>query len=117
MRKPDGERATVRKTFQEQLRPTPAHERALDEVLWRCRALDNTALQQHLTGWRRGQGQKAPRLQPGEEGPFRRADAVEEEATISLDYAQEGHTVHLVAYHLILCPKRRGKVLAAGPVR
>jgi putative transposase len=34
-------------------RPTPAQERALDEVLWRCRALYNTALEQRITAWQR----------------------------------------------------------------
>jgi putative transposase len=33
---------TVRKTYQESLKPTPALER----VLWRCRTLDNSALEQ-----------------------------------------------------------------------
>jgi putative transposase len=32
------------------------------------------------------------------------------------DYIHEQHTVHLVIYHLIWCPKRRRKVLV-GPVR
>ena len=40
---------TVRKTYKEKLRPTPAQERALEEVLWRCRALYNTALEQRIT--------------------------------------------------------------------
>jgi putative transposase len=44
---------TVRKTFKEKLRPTPAQERALDEVLWRCRTLYNTALEQRITAWQR----------------------------------------------------------------
>jgi putative transposase len=35
---------------------------------------------------------------------------------MSHDYIQEQHTVHLVIYHLIWCPKRRRKVLV-GPVR
>jgi transposase len=42
----------VRKTFKEKLRPTPAQERALDEVLWRCRMLYNTALEQRVMLWR-----------------------------------------------------------------
>jgi len=42
---------TVRKTFKEKLRPTPAQERALDEVLWRCRDLYNVALEQRITAW------------------------------------------------------------------
>jgi len=40
---------TVRKSFKEKLRPTPAQARALDEVLWRCRDLYNTALEQRIT--------------------------------------------------------------------
>jgi putative transposase len=44
---------TCRKTYKEKLRPTPAQERALEEVLWRCRTLYNTALQQRITAWQR----------------------------------------------------------------
>ena len=44
---------TVRKPFKEKLRPTPAQEQALDEVLWRCRDLYNTALEQRITAWQR----------------------------------------------------------------
>src|SRR5215471_1853127 len=44
---------TVRKTFKEKLRPTPAQERAMDEVLWRCRALYNAALEQRIAAWQR----------------------------------------------------------------
>ena len=44
---------TVRKTFKEKLRPTPAQERALDEILWRCRELYNAALEQRKTAWER----------------------------------------------------------------
>jgi putative transposase len=43
----------VRKTYKEKLRPTPAQERALDEVLWRCRTLYNTALEQRITARQR----------------------------------------------------------------
>jgi hypothetical protein len=43
----------VRKTYQEQLRPTPAPERLLDEVLGRCRTLSNTALAQRISAWER----------------------------------------------------------------
>jgi putative transposase len=39
---------TVRKTYQEKLRPTHAQERELEQVLWRCRTLYNTALQQRI---------------------------------------------------------------------
>jgi putative transposase len=45
--------ATTHKTYKEKLRPTPAQERALDEVLWRCRDLYNTALEQRITAWQR----------------------------------------------------------------
>jgi putative transposase len=44
---------TVRKTFKEKLRPTPVQEQALEEVLWRCRNLYNTALKQRITAWQR----------------------------------------------------------------
>jgi len=47
------EQATARKTFKEKLRPTPAQERALEDVLWRCRELYNAALEQRITAWRR----------------------------------------------------------------
>jgi len=43
----------VRKTYKEKLRPTPAQERALDEVLWRCRELYNAALKQRITAYQR----------------------------------------------------------------
>jgi putative transposase len=44
---------TVRKTYKEKLRPTPAQERALEETLWRCRDLYNTALEQRITAYQR----------------------------------------------------------------
>lgn len=44
---------TARKTFKEKLRPTPAQERALEEVLWRCRDLYNAALEQRITAYQR----------------------------------------------------------------
>jgi putative transposase len=47
--------ASVRKTYKEKLRPTPAQERLLDETLWRCRTLYNTALEQRVTAWQRCQ--------------------------------------------------------------
>jgi putative transposase len=40
---------SLRKTYQEKLRPTPTQERALERVLWRCRILYNTALDQRIT--------------------------------------------------------------------
>jgi putative transposase len=44
---------SVHKTYKEQLRPTPAQERALERVLWRCRTLYNIALEQRITAWQR----------------------------------------------------------------
>jgi putative transposase len=44
---------TQRKTFKEKLRPTPAQERALEDVVWRCRELYNTALEQRVTAYQR----------------------------------------------------------------
>src|SRR5215472_10932186 len=46
------EQTTCRKTYKEKLRPTPAQERALERVLWRCRTLYHTALEQRITLWR-----------------------------------------------------------------
>ena len=43
---------TCRKTYKEKLRPTPAQERARERVLWRCRTLSNTALEQRITLWK-----------------------------------------------------------------
>jgi putative transposase len=31
--------------------------------------------------------------------------------SINMEYAHENHTVHLMVYHIIFCPKRRRKVL------
>src|SRR5262249_1308149 len=45
---------TVRKTYKYKLKPTPEQEWELARVLWGCRALDNTALEQRITWWRRG---------------------------------------------------------------
>src|SRR5215468_9613019 len=44
---------TLHKTFKEKLRPTPTQERALEEVLWRCRELYNAALEQRIIAWQR----------------------------------------------------------------
>jgi hypothetical protein len=55
--------ATVRKTYQEKLRPTPAQERERAAVVWRCRTRSNCALEQRSTWWRRGQGTSATRFQ------------------------------------------------------
>jgi putative transposase len=50
---PMSDHATCRKTYKEKLRPTPIQERALEAVLWRCRTLYNTALEQRITAWER----------------------------------------------------------------
>jgi putative transposase len=47
------EQTTCRKTYKEKLRPTLAQERALERVLWHCRTLYNTALEQRITAWQR----------------------------------------------------------------
>src|SRR5215467_4911339 len=49
------ENATMcRTTYKEKLRLTPTQERELEVVLWRCRTLYNTALEQRITAyWRR----------------------------------------------------------------
>jgi putative transposase len=47
------EQRCIRKTYKEKLRPTPAQERALDEVLSRGRDRYNTALEQRITAWQR----------------------------------------------------------------
>ena len=44
---------TVRNTYKEQLRPTPEQARALDAVVWRCRARYHTALAPRITAWQR----------------------------------------------------------------
>jgi transposase len=43
---------SVRKTYQEKLKPTPQQERELERILWRCRTLYNAALEQRITLWR-----------------------------------------------------------------
>jgi len=43
---------SVRKTYKEKVRPTPAQEAALGVVLWRCRTLYNAALEQRITLYR-----------------------------------------------------------------
>src|SRR5262245_12644429 len=44
---------TLRKTYKEKLRPTPAQERELEVVLWRCRDLYNAALEQRIIAYQR----------------------------------------------------------------
>src|SRR5215467_11569212 len=47
------EQQTVRKTYKYKLKPTPQQEQALEVVLWHCRDLYNTALEQRITAWQR----------------------------------------------------------------
>jgi putative transposase len=42
----------LRKAYKYKLKPSPAQERQLEEVLWRCRVLYNTALEQRITAYR-----------------------------------------------------------------
>jgi putative transposase len=78
---------TVRKTYQEKLRPTPAQERELEDVLWRCRALYNTALEQRISLWRQ-RGVSITRYQQEAELKDLRAD-LPEYATIHSHILQE----------------------------
>ncbi|HEV2461969.1 MAG TPA: transposase [Ktedonobacterales bacterium] len=43
----------MRKTYKYKLMPTPEQQRALDQVLWRCRMLYNVALEERKTAWER----------------------------------------------------------------
>jgi putative transposase len=47
------ERGARRKTYKVKPRPTPAQERALEDALWRCRDLCNTALERRVTAYQR----------------------------------------------------------------
>jgi len=47
------EQQCIRKAFKYKLKPTPEHEQALERVLWRCRTLYNTALEERKTAWER----------------------------------------------------------------
>src|SRR6516164_8144680 len=67
---------SVRKTYQEKLRPTPAQERALECVMWRCRTLYNTALEQRITLWKQ-RGVSLTRYQQEAELKALRADLPE----------------------------------------
>ena len=42
----------MRKSYKYKLKPTPEQERVLDETLWRCRTLYNTALEERITAYR-----------------------------------------------------------------
>jgi putative transposase len=43
----------VRKAYKYKLKPTPEQARQLEEVVWRCRVLYNTALEERITAYRR----------------------------------------------------------------
>ncbi len=45
--------ASVRRAYKYKLKPTPEQARHLEQVLWRCRTLYNTALEQRITAYRR----------------------------------------------------------------
>src|SRR5215831_1326223 len=47
------EQSACHKTYKEKLKPTPTQERALEQILWRCRTLYNVALEQRITAWQR----------------------------------------------------------------
>ena len=44
---------SLRRAYKYKLKPTPEQERQLEEVLWRCRTLYNTALEQRISAYRR----------------------------------------------------------------
>ncbi len=44
---------SLRKAYKYKLKPTPDQERQLELVLWRCRTLYNTALEQRISAYRR----------------------------------------------------------------
>ncbi len=44
--------ATLRKTYKYKMKPTPDQERQLETIVWRCRTLYNTGLEQRITLWR-----------------------------------------------------------------
>lgn len=44
--------STVRRAYKNKLDPTPVQVQQLEETLWRCRTLYNTALEQRITLWK-----------------------------------------------------------------
>jgi putative transposase len=63
------EQQYVRKTYTYRLLPLHAQEQALEAILWHCRTLYNTALEQRNTWWGRGQGKRATYFQQKAELP------------------------------------------------
>jgi len=45
------EQQSVRKTYRYKLIPTPAQERTLETVVWRCRELYNAGLEERKAAW------------------------------------------------------------------
>jgi putative transposase len=45
--------ASLRKAYKYKLKPTPEQARQLEQTLWRCRVLYNTALEERITAYRR----------------------------------------------------------------
>src|SRR6185437_13134557 len=43
---------SLRKAYKYKLKPTPEQARQLEETLWRCRTLYNTALEERITAYR-----------------------------------------------------------------
>jgi putative transposase len=44
---------SLHKAYKYKLKPTPEQERQLEQTLWRCRTLYNTALEERITAYRR----------------------------------------------------------------
>jgi len=42
---------TIHKTFTSRLKPTPEQERALEDVVWRCRELYTAGLEERKAAW------------------------------------------------------------------
>ncbi|WIG59051.1 MAG: Mobile element protein [Ktedonobacterales bacterium] len=78
----------VRKTYKYQLNPTPAQARVLATVLWHCRTLYNTALEQRKTWWGRGQSKSATYYQQKAELPDLKA-ALPEYAAVHSQVLQD----------------------------
>jgi hypothetical protein len=79
-----------RQAYQDKLKPTPAQEGPLAEVVWRCRTLDTTALEQRLTAYCRG-GVTLTGSQQHAEWPELKASLPEYEA-IHCQVLQDGLT-------------------------
>jgi putative transposase len=79
---------TTHKTYKYKLTPTPAQAQALEAVLWRCRVLYNTALEQRRAWWGRGQGKGASYYQQKAELPVLKA-AYPEYAEINAQVLQD----------------------------